>query len=362
MNMNRFPHTTLQQFAADLARSAGVRSDDADVFAEALVSADLGGTATHGVTRLPIYLKRIAAGVIDPVAELTADRERAAVVALDAGNGLGQVQAVRALERLEPMARECGVATATVRNSQHFGAASHYCNWAADRDMILLAMTNCEPSMSPAGGADAFFGTNPIAASFPTDRGWPIKVDLATSIVARGNIIAAAKQNKPIPQGWALDSDGNPTVDASAAMLGTVLTMAGHKGYALALMVEMFAGVLSGSAIGPNVGSMYKDLDRKQDVGHFFCLIDISAFLDLGEFKGRVGQAIDGIKGGRRAAGVDEILLPGERSHRVRLDRIENGVPVDGATLAELRTLAEAASIEFPFDESQEGRLQRAAS
>src|SRR4030095_12472629 len=128
--------------------------------------------------------------------------------------------------------------------------------------MILLAMTNCEPAMSPAGGCEAFFGTNPIAASFPTGKGFHVKVDLATSLVARGNIIAAQKKGQSIPQGWALDPDGNPTTDASAALLGTVLTMAGHKGYALALMVEVLSSVLSGSAIGSALGSTCKNLDR----------------------------------------------------------------------------------------------------
>src|SRR5205807_7870373 len=180
-----------------------------------------------------------------------------------AGNGLGQVQAVKVLDRLIPMARDCGVASATVRNSQHFGALSYYCNRAADQNMILLATTNCEPAMSPEGGCEAFFGTNPIAASFPTGKGFPVKIDLATSIVARGNIIAAQKKGQAIPQGWALDMDGTPTNDASKALLGTVLTTAGHKGYALAMMVEGFASVLSGAAIGPAIGSMYKNMDRK---------------------------------------------------------------------------------------------------
>src|SRR4029079_8071963 len=114
---------------------------------------------------------------------------------------------------------------------------------------------------------------------------FPVKIDLSTSIIARGNIIAAQKKGESIPDGWALDPDGNPTTDASAALLGTVLTMAGHKGYALALMVEVFSSVLSGAAIGPQIGSMYKNLDRKQDAGHFFCLLDIGAFMDLAEFK-----------------------------------------------------------------------------
>src|SRR4029079_17849541 len=115
--------------------------------------------------------------------------------------------------------------------------------------------------MSPQGACEAYFGTNPIAASFPTGKGFHVKIDLATSLVARGNIIAAQKRGEKIPEGWALDRDGNPTTDASEALLGTVLTMAGHKGYALAMMVEVFSSVLSGAAIGSSIGSMYKNLD-----------------------------------------------------------------------------------------------------
>ena len=239
--------------------------------------------------RLAIYMRRISKGVIDPVGALKIDRQRAGTLAVDAGNGLGQVQASKVLDRLIPMARECGIAAATIRNSQHFGTLSYYCNRAAEAGMILIATTTGEPAMSPEGGSEAFFGTNPIAASFPTGKGFAVKIDLATSLVARGNIIAAQKKGEKIPEGWALDPAGNPTTDASQALLGTVLTMAGHKGYALALLVEVLSSVMSGAAIGPAVGSMYKNLDRKQDVGHFFALLDIAAFMDVVEFNAADG-------------------------------------------------------------------------
>jgi LDH2 family malate/lactate/ureidoglycolate dehydrogenase len=263
MGMNRYPKEELQNLVSQLASAMGVPAQDAALFAEVLVDADLHGVSTHGVSRLNIYFRRIEAGLIDPKAALAVDKKTGSILALDAGNGLGQVQARKALDMLMPLARQNGVAAATIRNSQHFGALSWYCNYAASQGLVLLAMTNCEPAMSPEGGYEAFFGTNPIAASFPTGNGFPVKIDLSTSIVARGNIIAAQKRNEPIPPGWALDRDGKPTTDASEALLGTVLTMAGHKGYALALMVELFSGVLSGAAIGPDVGSMYKNLDRK---------------------------------------------------------------------------------------------------
>jgi len=349
--MQRYSPAILKSLAIDIARAAGVERDDAAILADSLVAADLAGTSTHGLSRLAIYVKRIRNGVIDPRATLTVERQRAATLAIDAGNGLGQVQAWRTLDRLIPMARAAGVASATIRNSQHFGAVSYYCNRAADENMILLATTSCEPAMSPAGGREAFFGTNPIAASFPTGKGFHVKVDLATSLVARGNIIAAQKKGESIPFGWALDPEGNPTTDASQALLGTVLTMAGHKGYALAMMVEVLSSVLSGSAIGSSIGSMYKNLDRKQDVGHFFCLLDIDAFMDVAEFKSRMDDMIDRIKSSRKRPGVEEILVPGERSARTMRENEQRGIKLDAATLKELRQLCDEYKIDWPLPE-----------
>lgn len=339
--MKRYAADPLRDLVVQISRSAGVPEAAATILAGALVDADLHGSSTHGVSRLGIYLKRVERGQIDPVAELTVEHRRPAVLTVDANNGLGQVQAVRTLDQLTDLAREHGVATATVRRSQHFGALSYYCNRAAAGDMILLATTNCEPAMSPTGGYDPFFGTNPIAASFPTGRGWPVKIDLATSVTARGNIIAAEREGRSVPEGWALDAEGNATTDAAAALAGTVLTMAGHKGYALALLVEMLSGVLSGAAVGPEIGSMYKELDRPQDVGHFFCLLDIDAFMDPAVFKERVHRTIDGIKSSRRRPGVEEILVPGERSARTAERNRRLGIPLAPATVRELDELGE---------------------
>ncbi len=336
--------------AAAITAAAGVSLADSEILADALVDADIQGISTHGVSRLNVYIRRIQKGLVKPRAKLIIERSRRGTLAIDADNGLGQVQAVKTLEMLMPMAAEQGVAAATIRHSQHFGALSYYCNMAAGADMILFATTNCEPAMSPEGACQAYFGTNPLAASFPTGKGWPVKIDLATSITARGNIIAAQKRGHAIPHGLALTVDGQPTTDASAALAGTILTMAGHKGYALALMVECFAGVLSGAAIGPAVGSMYKSHDRRQDVGHFFCLLDIAAFMDVNEFKRRMDQTIEQIKSCRKRPGVDDVHIPGERSvQRARRNR-EMGIPIDQVTIAELKQLCEESGVEFDLE------------
>ena len=347
MAVKRYAKDQLESLVAQLAAGMGVPSADAALFAEVLIDADLHGVSTHGVSRLNIYLQRIELGLIDPNAALKVDRRTGSILALDAGNGLGQIQARKALDMLIPPARENGVAAATIRNSQHFGALSWYCNYAASQKLVLLAMTNCEPAMSPEGGYEAFFGTNPIAVSFPTGKGFPVKIDLATSTVARGNIIAAQKKGTSIPMGWALDREGRPTTDPSEALLGTVLTMAGHKGYALALMVELFGGVLSGSAIGADVGSMYKNLDRKQDVGHFFCLFDISAFLDYDEYLRRIDETIDRIKAAKKRPGVAEILVPGERSSRQARTNQAQGIPLSSETVAELEQWCTRLNVAF---------------
>jgi LDH2 family malate/lactate/ureidoglycolate dehydrogenase len=339
MMPGRITGASLRRVVAAVAAKAGVPQPDATRFADALVCADEQGNATHGVSRLAIYIRRIQRGLIRPSAPLTVVQRRGAVLALDANHGLGQVQAVKTLDLLVPLAREHGIAAATLRNSQHFGTVSYYANLMAAQDLILLGMTNCEPAMSPEGGCEGFFGTNPIGASFPTDRGFPVKVDLATSVVARGNIIAAEKQGRPIPPGWALDVEGQPTTDPKAALNGTVLTMAGHKGYALAVLVEAFSSVLSGAAIGAEIGSMYKHLDRPQGVGHFFCLIDVAAFQTPAEFKARMGRMIDGIKGCRKRPGVEEILLPGERSARTAAANARHGVALAPAVRDELLAL-----------------------
>jgi len=347
MSTGRYPPENVRQLVAAIAAAAGVSQTDAALLADALVETDVHGTSTHGVSRLNTYIRRIQQGLINPRAELVVERRRGSTLAVDAGNGLGQVQALKTLEVLVPMARANGVAAATIRHSQHFGAQSYYCNRAAAQDLVLFAATNCEPAMSPEGACQAFFGTNPLAASFPSGKGFPVKIDLATSVVARGNIIAAQKSGQPIPPGWALTLEGEPTTDPNAALAGTVLAMAGHKGYALALLVEVFAGVLSGAAIGPAVGSMYKHLDRKQDVGHFFCLLDIAAFMDVTEFKRRLDRTIDEIKSCRKRPGVDEILVPGERSHRTAQENRRRGIPIADATLKELEMLCRDLGIEF---------------
>ncbi len=353
--VKRYAATEVQPLVERIAMAAGVPHDDAVILADSLVDADLHGISTHGVSRLNIYIRRIQKKLIEPGGELRVEQRLPAVLSVDACNGLGQPQAVKTLRRLIPLARQHGVAAAAIRHSQHFGVLSYYCNQAAAENMVLWAMTNGEPAMSPEGAYEAFFGTNPIAVSFPTGKGFPLRVDMATSITARGNIIAAAKAGRPIPAGWALDAEGHPTTDAAAALVGTVLAIAGPKGAALAMMAEVFAGVLSGAAVGNTVGSMYKHLDRPQDVGHFFCLFDVAAFMEVEVFKRRIDDMIDRIKSCRRREGVAEIRVPGELGCRKAQDNRRHGIPLGPETVEEFRVLAAEYHLPFHLDPMEAG-------
>jgi LDH2 family malate/lactate/ureidoglycolate dehydrogenase len=348
--MERFYPERIKELVAKIFERTRVSAADALILAESLVEADLQGTSTHGVSRVAIYSRRLREGLVDPQAEITIEKKSPAALTINANNGLGQVQAYKTLQLLIPMARESGCASATIHHSQHFGALSYFTNKAAEHDMILLAMTNVESSMAPTGARSPFFGTNPLAISFPTGKGYPIKIDLSTSVVARGNIIAAQRRGEAIPLGWALDPEGNPTTDTEKALAGTVLTMAGHKGYALALMVEVLAGVLSGSDIGPGVGSLYRDFTRPQNIGHFFSLFHIAAFMDIALFKERIDAMVDQIKGCERLPGVEEILVPGERSFRKIRENRRLGIPLGEETISEIKALCRELGIPFSFE------------
>lgn len=337
----------LTEFVRLVAVKAGMRDDDALILAGSLVEANLLGIDTHGVSRLAIYLKRISLGLIDAKAVPVFQKSASSVGVLDAKNGLGQVAGVKAMRLAVQMAKEFGVGAVGVKNSQHFGVAGYYCLEAAKENCIGLAFTNAEPALPPWGSYEAIFGTNPIAMGVPTGMEIPILIDLSTSIVARGKIIAASKRGEEIPEGWALDNEGRSTTDATKALEGAVLTMAGPKGYALALMVDILSGVLTGGGFGTGVKSMYKNLTQPANVGHFLMALNVEAFMPEAVFFERIKGLIGSIKAAKKCEGTSEIFLPGEREAETRRERTQRGIDLEEATLKELQQIAIQYSIPF---------------
>src|SRR3712207_4037842 len=311
--------------------------EDAAIVADSLVQANLRGVESHGVTRVGIYVKRLKMGLVNPRPNVGVVREGAGTLLVDGDNGMGQVVGVRAIDLGLDKAKESGGVSVGVRRSNHYGAGAYYVQRAVARDTIAFAYSNAPPTMAPWGGVDPYVGTNPYAYGVPAGEHRPIILDMATSIVARGKIILAAQRGEPIPEGWAIDEQGNSTTDAQEELQGSVLPFGGRKGYALSLMIAIMAGALTGAGFGPRINSLSDDFDEPQDVGAFFQLIDIGQFTDSATFKARVDRMIEEIKASRRAEGTEELFLPGEIEFRAEEERKASGIPVGAGTVSELR-------------------------
>lgn len=274
----------LQDWSIRLLTAAGLPASEAEEVARHLLFADLRGIDTHGTSRLKIYLLRMAAGSLSPVAHISVLNESPVSALLDAGNSFGHIASRQATEMAIAKAKEHGMAMVGVRNSNHNGCMAYYTLLMAEAGLIGFAVTNSVANMPPWGGMEMFFGTNPISMAAPAGAEPPFVFDMATTQVARGKIINAAREGKPIPEGWALTKDGNPTTDSKAAMEGVMLPMAGPKGSALSYGVEILAGIMTGALTGPELPRMYEQLDQPQQVGHFFLALRPDLFTPMAQF------------------------------------------------------------------------------
>ncbi|AKG36040.1 Ldh family oxidoreductase [Paenibacillus durus] len=360
MTAKRYDSGKLNDFVQSVLISLNVPEEDAFITADSLVRADLEGHGSHGVSRLPVYFRRIQEGRINAASKITAERH-GSVLTVDGGNGLGQAVAVRALREGIPIAREQGLAAVFVHGSNHFGTAAYLCQEAAKENMASVVMTNSPPGIAPWGGRSAFLGTNPIAFGFPSGaEGKPaIIADLSSSVVARGKIMQAQKREQPIPEGWAIDSEGRPTTEAGEALKGAILPLGGAKGYALALAVEMLCGILTGASFGPHIGNLYKDGDKHADVGHVILLFSPARWLNMEAYYDTVSRFADEIKEVPLSPGAEEILLPGERRFRSAGRNRLSGISLPDNVVSELEELAREAGTPFPPQLTHEGEETR---
>jgi len=348
-----FDWLKLQSFCRDVFIRAGVPEAYAATVAESLVQADLRGVESHGVVRTGIYLKRVEQGMMEPHAKPAVAAEHGSVLLLDGNNQFGSVVGSEALELAMERAELNGAAVVGVKGSNHFGTGAYYALKAIERNLILLVMSNASQTMPPTGGVRPFIGTNPLCIGVPAGEENPFILDMATSVVARGKIIVAAQKGEPIPLGWAIDKEGNPTTDAEAALEGSVLPVGGAKGYAISMFIDILSGVLTGAGYGQYVNNMYENWEEPQNVGHFFIAIDISRFMPIEQFKRRVDQYIRQIKSEPRAPGVNEILVPGEIERRQTEYRKRHGIELPPKVAEELRGIGRKYGLEL--DEAAAG-------
>jgi LDH2 family malate/lactate/ureidoglycolate dehydrogenase len=320
----------------------GLTEPDALRVAECLLEADLRGISSHGVSRIPIYTRRLRLKLVNPRPDLKLTSLTPAAAHLDGDNGMGFVTASRAMSEAVERARVFGIGMVMAMNSNHFGIAASYLLQALAAGMASIVFTNASPAMPIWGGRTPFLGTSPLGMAAPGGK-VPLVLDMATSVAARGKIRRAAQRKEAIPAGWALDSEGRPTTDAQAAYDGVVLPLGGPKGSGLSLLMEAFAGVTSGAAFGGDVKNQYQDFDTPQNVGHMFIAMRPELFVGRDAYETRMNDLTDRTKACPLAEGFDEILMPGEGEQRRANRGRREGFDLNTSDIAMLREEASAA-------------------
>jgi len=334
----------LLDLVRDMFVRCGMRSDDADYLADTLVSADLRGVHSHGVLRVPEYVKKLTVGGVDPLGQPSVVRDVGACLVVDGGNSMGQIGMRFAMARAIERTATTGVAAVAVRGSNHCGALAPYVLQAVAADTIGVVTTNALPTMAPWGGAERLLGINPLGVGIPAGVELPIVYDAAFSASAHGKIRVYQQRGQPLPEGWALDAAGRPTTDAGAAIDGLLLPIGEFKGANLAFVMGILSSMLSGASYGSELGDMYHGPTPGQD-GHFACAIRISAFEEPARFKARLDAAIQELHTARLAPGFERVYAPGEKEFLTERSYRESGIPLTQQTIADVLSTAEQLGI-----------------
>ncbi|HUQ29696.1 MAG TPA: Ldh family oxidoreductase [Usitatibacter sp.] len=334
MSVANIAAADLERLMNAALRGSGATPAMAGATAHALLAAELDGIASHGASRIPQYCGHLRNGRANGAAVPAVIRDSKAACLVDARQGLAFEACALAAREAVARAREFGVAFVCVANSNHFGVAAGHLEAVVAEGLVGIAMGNSPAAMPAWGGKRPLFGTNPIAAGFPRRSAPPLMIDLSLSAVARGKIMVAARDGKPIPEGWALDKEGQPTTDAKAALEGSMLPAGGVKGAMLALTVELLVCALSGSAFGFESDSFFTEEGSPTRIGQVIIAIDPSALAGRAVYDERVETLIQAM------LSDEAVRLPGERRRANRERAHRDGVNVPAELLAKIRTLA----------------------
>ena len=353
----------LKKFTKEVFVRAGMNTKHATTEAEALIWANLRGVDSHGILRIPWYIQNIDNGVMNPKPNIKVVKETPATVLIDADRALGPVVTVFAVHRVIEKAKEVGIGWALVCNLTHQGALGYYSQMIAQKGMAGIVFVCNPPNMAPYGAKAAGVANSPIAISVPAKRHRPLNLDMATSIVAGGKLWLAVDKGVSIPEGWALDKDGNPTTDPKKYVC--LLPVSGYKGSGLALMFECLSSIMAGTPLleptllgtASHIRSQGKSEVKWKRPGYtkarhnqnsVVAAIDIGNFTDLGDYEDHIDNLIDGIKALPKAEGFKEIFVPGELEERTSIERSKNGIPLPKGTVSNLRSIAERFVIKLP--------------
>jgi LDH2 family malate/lactate/ureidoglycolate dehydrogenase len=348
------PVGLLRAWTARLIESLGTPADIAADVAEVLVASDARRIASHGTARLPNYVALIEAGVMDSRARPLAETGRPALLRFDARNGWGHHASRVAIDAAIEAASTLGTATSVVRNSNHYGIAGWYALRAAERGMIGISLSNTSPLVAPTRARQPLIGTNPIAIAAPAGSFGAFCLDMATSTVPRGRIEVAARRGETLPIGWAIDAEGHPATTPESALAGALQPLGGmeesggHKGYGLALAVDMLTGVIAGASFGPNIVGLFST-DGPSDLGHTFIVLNPEAIDAPGVFERRLEGYLEQLVAAPTAPDAPgRVLIPGEPEAEAARRSVDEGIMIDAVHAQRLRDLGERLGVAFP--------------
>lgn len=361
---NQYRAETLRSFCCEVLERLGVLPEDARMTADVLIEADLRGVDSHGIVRLNRYVTGIRQGIIKPRPRPYSLRETPCTVTIDADAGLGQPASCKAMNVAILKARKHGLGSVAVRNSNHFGIAGYYAMMALAEDMIGICTTNSEVLVVPTLARNAFLGTNPIAVAVPSGKERPFVLDMSTSTVTRGKLEVYMRQSKSIPLNWAIDENGLPTSDPTRVLKnivsrggGGLLPLGGaseecggHKGYGLAMVVEIFSSLLSGALYADRVYPTSEEgKPLASGIGHFFAAISIDVFRPREEFKRDMDDLIRRLHNAPKAIGASRIFVHGEKEFEKTMQRETRGISLDKKVVEELALIADQLQTSNPF-------------
>ena len=335
----------LEMLVKHIFEGCGMQDADAALVADSLVSSDLRGVHSHGVLRVPEYVRKLTRDGVDARGRPAVARDGGACLVVDGHNSMGQVGAHFAMQCAIDRASSTGIAAVAVGGSNHCGALAYFTLRAVPHDMIGIATTNALPTMAPWGGAERVLGINPLSVAIPAGEEHPIVYDAAFSASAHGKIRVYQQRGQRLPAGWALDKHGRPTTDPTAAIDGLLLPIGGYKGAGLAMIMGILSSMLSGAAYGTELGDMSRGPAPGRD-GHFVAAIRVSAFEDVARFKARVDGAIRELYACRLAPGFERIYAPGELEFQTDQAYRREGIPLDDITLQQLAAAASSLGID----------------
>lgn len=342
-------HKSLERFVAELFQRSGLGPDDAAFHARALVDTNLWGVDSHGVLRVPAYIRRIQSGAVNPRPMIRPLRGSLGLEVLDGDDGPGFLVGREAMQRAVGLAGQYNVGAVGAIRSNHFGATAIYTRLAAEQGMVGIALTNVVPNVVAPGGSRPVVGNNPLSIAIPTYGDFPFVLDISLSAVAGGKLLLASKKGVKIPLDWATDKEGRPTDDPDEAFAGFLLPMGGYKGLGLAYAVDILCGVLTGGAFLQGMKGMYKYPNDPSLTGHFMIALNVEAILGREEVRARMAEFAATVHASPMWDEGREMLLPGEIEYRTSLARKRDGIPLPANLHAELAALGRELGVSREF-------------